>query len=256
MLIVDNVLAHRVGHVDSPQIPLARDVEIGITHLEIVMRDPGQTVDDVRRLLDPLGMQVASLHAPSPIEDDAVFTMIEDYARRATALGAKSLFVSVHTGDKPREWAYPRLRRLGDVAGEFGVALAMETHPNLCQNGDEMRQTMEAVDHPCVGVNFDCANVYYYNRDVTAAGEIAKVAKWVKSVHLKDTDGGFESEHFPVLGRGVVDFGAVFATLAEVGFHGPYTLELEGDAARAGSLEGLVENVRLCRQHLVDIGVL
>ncbi len=251
-----NILAHRVGYVDAPQIPLESDVEIGIRHLEIVMRDPDQTVDDVKRILDPLGMQVASLHAPSPIEDDAVFAMIEDYAKRAAAFGTKSLFVSVHTGEKPREWAYSRLRKLGDIAGEFGVALAMETHPNLCQNGDEMRETMEAIDHPYVGVNYDCANVYYYNRDVTAAGEIAKVAQWVKSVHLKDTDGGFESIHFPVLGEGVVDFAAVFATLAGVGFHGPYTLELEGDAASAGSVDGVVENVRACRQHLVDIGVL
>jgi sugar phosphate isomerase/epimerase len=251
-----NILAHRVGYLDAPQIPLDRDVEIGIRDLEIVMHDPGETVDDVKRVLDPLGMRVASLHAPSPIEDDAVFGMIEDYARRAAAFGTKSLFLSVHTGDKPREWAYPRLRKLGDIAAEHGVALAMETHPNLCQNGDEMRETMEAIDHPYVGVNFDCANVYYYNRDVTAAGEVAKVAPWVKSVHLKDTDGGFESIHFPVLGEGVVDFAAVFATLAAVGFHGPYTLELEGDAASAENPEAMVDNVRACRQHLVDIGVL
>jgi sugar phosphate isomerase/epimerase len=253
---VPNILAHRVGYVDAPQIPLERNVEIGIKHLEIVMRDPDQTVDDVKRIIEPLGMQVASLHPPSPIEDDGVFGIIEDYAKRAVALGTKSLFITVHTGEKPREWAYPRLRKMGDIVAEHGVALAIETHPNLCQNGDDMRETMEAIDHPAVGANFDCANVYYYNRGVTAAGEVAKVARWVKSVHVKDTDGGFESPHFPVLGKGVVDFAAVFATLAEVGFHGPYTLELEGDAASAGSMEALVDNVRACRQHLVDIGVL
>ncbi len=253
---MQNILAHRVGYVDEPQIPLLSDVEIGIKHLEIVFRDPDQTVDDVKRVIEPLGMQVASIHAPSPIEDDAVFGMIEDYAKRAAALGTKSLFISVNTGEMPLDEGYARLRKMADIAGEYGIALAMETHPNLCQNGDNMRQTLEAVDHPALGVNFDCANVYYYNHGITAAGEIAKVAPWVKSVHLKDTDGGFESPHFPVLGQGVVDFAAVFATLAEVGFHGPYTLELEGDAASAGSLDGLVDNVRQCRQHLVDLGLL
>jgi L-ribulose-5-phosphate 3-epimerase len=253
---VGNILALRIGYVHSPFIPLDRCAAIGIKHLEIVMADPTETTDDVLRLIEPHGLQVSSIHAPSPIHDDAVFDMIADYSDRAVRLGARSLFVSVHSGEMPLDEAYARLRRMGDISGERGVALAMETHPNLCQNADIARQTMEAVNHPWVGFNFDTANVYYYNHNVTAAGEVSKIAKYVKSVHVKDTDGGFESPHFPVVGQGVVDYSAVFAALAVVGFHGPYTLELEGDAASADGVDGLVANVAACREYLVGQGLI
>ena len=251
-----NILALRVNYLSSPFIPLDRCAEIGIKHLEIVMEDPNQTTDDVLRLLEPHGLQVASIHAPSPIEDDAVFDMIADYSDRAVRLGTRSLFISVHTGEMPLDEAYARLRKMGDISGERGIALAMETHPNLCQNGDIARQTMEAVNHPFVGFNFDTANVYYYNHDITAQGEVSKIAQYVKSVHVKDTDGGFESPHFPVVGQGVVDYPAVFAALAAVGFHCPYTLELEGDAATADGIDGLVANVAACREYLVGEGLI
>jgi len=87
---------------------------------------------------------------------------------------------------------------------------------------------MKAVNHPNVRINFDTANIYFYNRNRTAVGELAKVIDYVASVHLKDTPGGFEEWTFPVLGTGVVDFPAVFKMLGSRGFVGPYTMELEG----------------------------
>ena len=45
---------------------------------------------------------------------------------------------------------------------------------------------------------------------------------------MKDTDGAYQTWHFPTLGEGVVDFPKVFEILAARGFHGPYTMELEG----------------------------
>ena len=104
----------------------------------------------------------------------------------------------------------------------------METHPDLITNGDVARETMAGVNHPNVQVNFDTGNVYYYNEHVTAVGELEKVIDSVAAVHLKETNGEFETWHFPALGEGVVDYPTIFRMLADKGFTGPYTMELEG----------------------------
>jgi inosose dehydratase len=78
----------------------------------------------------------------------------------------------------------------------------------------------------------------------------------VKSVHLKDTLGGFHDPNFPVLGEGVVDFKSVFEVLNAVGFFGPFTLELEGPKVHTDSPEEMEKHVLRCVEHLRSLGVL
>ena len=47
-------------------------------------------------------------------------------------------------------------------------------------------------------------------------------------MHVKDNRGGFEDWYFPAVGDGgAVDFQAVREILDDVGFSGPYTIEIE-----------------------------
>mgnify|MGYP001170525510 CR=1 FL=1 len=79
------------------------------------------------------------------------------------------------------------------------------------------------------GINFfDTANVYYYNEGVDVVEELRQIARYVAAVHLKDTNGGFKTWHFPALGDGVVDFPSLFEVLEAVSYQGPLTLEIEG----------------------------
>ena len=136
------------------------------------------------------------------------------------------------------------------MAARQGVTLALETHPDLITNAQVARQTMEGVDHAHVRVNFDTANVYFYNHGVDAVEELRRMLPFVASVHLKDTDGGFRSWHFPALGRGIVNFRGVFELLDQAGFTGPCTLEIEG-------IEGEEKTERLvCDRIAESIGYL
>ena len=100
------------------------------------------------------------------------------------------------------------------------------------------------------------ANVFYYNRNVTAEGELAQIAEYVASVHLKDTDGGFESWHFPALGEGVVNFRACIDLLEQRGFSGPFTLELEGIKGEELTEALAKERVEVSIRHLREIGLI
>lgn len=252
-----NMLAYRVGYVQRPQLPLDRVAALGIRHLEIVMA-PEETTDSVLEALAPHGLQVSTVHAPSPLDDEAaLYAGLEDYSARARHLGAQGLFVSVKAGELPLEEAIRRLQRCGDIVAACGLFIALETHPDLAENGDKAAATLAAVDHPAVGWNLDPANISYYNENGDAVVEVRKAARFVRSVHAKDTKGGYKDHTFPNVGEGIVDFAAVGTVLAEAGFAGPYTLEWEGDGKQITPLtvEQMEANIATGVAHLRRLGL-
>ena len=224
---------------------------IGINHIEM----PVPELSDIAAVQDRLakhGLTVVSLQGKCQItQPDAVETMrTQMYA--CSELRVKYLFLSVKAGDVPRHDVWSALRAIGDLAATERVTVVLETHPDLITNGDVGRETMEAVRHPNVRINFDTGNIYYYNHHMTASGELAKCIDYVRTVHLKETNGQFECWHFPALGQGVVDFPEVFRMLNARNFTGPFTMELEGikgqELDEAGQLKMVEDSVAYLRQ--------
>lgn len=201
--------------------------QIGIRNVEIPAPSPEELPVVKKRLADH-GLTATSLQGKTDIKEPSAADVLKPQFEACVALGAKILFLSLKAGATDRSVVWQRMRAIGDLARSFGVTVGVETHPDLATNGDVGLETMKAVNHPNVRINFDTANIYFYNRNRTAVGELSKVIDYVGSVHLKDTPGGFEEWTFPVLGTGVVDFPAVFKMLGDRGFEGPYTMELEG----------------------------
>ena len=226
---------------------------MGIQGLELVWTEE-TTVDQVAAALAPHGLRLTSLHAQCPLEDDALPAVLGQRAAQAADLGATYLFVSAHAGEMSKQEAYERLRRLGDAVAPHQVYLAMETHPDLCQNAANMLETMAGVDHPWVGINYDTANVLYYNEGVDTVGELERVTDHVRGVHFKDTCGKFKDGNFPVFGEGVVDFAAVDQVLTSGGYTGPCAMELEGPTFNAQDRADLAAKVARCVDHLRRVG--
>lgn len=200
---------------------------LGIQYVE-VFAPPLNQCDGLRAELDRWGLQASSLHAACDVARADLADQVAAQMPVFAALGTRYMFVSVKAGDVPFEAVCARLRAAGDVVAEHGVTIVMETHPDLATNGEVALRTMQAVDHPHVRINFDTANVYFYNHNTDALRELRPILPHVSAVHLKDTDGGHRHWHFPALGRGVVDFPEVFHLLDDAGFAGPCTLEIEG----------------------------
>ncbi|GIV17383.1 MAG: L-ribulose-5-phosphate 3-epimerase UlaE [Armatimonadota bacterium] len=200
---------------------------IGIRYTEVSIGKPEDASEWLRQI-EPYDIRISSVICPCDVSSDEGAEGFAKIAQAVRRMGAHIAFVSVHAGDLPLSDVYHRLRRIGDIAGNLGVKVAMETHPDLITNGDIALRTMQAVAHPNVGINFDTANVYYYNEGTDAVTELRKVLPHVFSVHLKDTSGKPRTWYFPTLGQGVVDFPEIFRLLLERGFQGPFTMELEG----------------------------
>lgn len=143
-------------------------------------------------------------------------------------MGVRYMFLSPKRHETPVEIIYERLRRAGDAAADYGVILVLETHPDLGTNGRRHVETMKAIHHPNVRVNFDTANITYYNNGTSAPAELEKCIDYVATLEVKDHSGEFETWNFPALGDGIVDFPSIFAILRRHGYLGPVTIEVEG----------------------------
>jgi sugar phosphate isomerase/epimerase len=249
-----NIIASRPGsyrehrHLAFEYLPKA-----GIRNVEIPPPEPGE-IEGTKAALAEHGLTATSINTRCELSKEDQKRALVRVMDTAREMDVGIVFSSTKTGGLPVETAYQMLRELGDRAAERGVVITMETHPDMCQNGDQMLQTMKAVDHPNIRLNFDPANIYYYNRGVEAVEELKKVAGYVASFHLKDTKGGYKQPEFPVLGKGVVDFPEIFRILNGLGFYGPFTLELEGISGL--TLEKTHQRVVDCVEYLRSIGAM
>lgn len=229
--------------------------ELGIRNVELPVPAVGE-LEAVRKRLADHGLSATSLQARFDVAGADAVDVMKPQLEACAALGAKICFSSVKAGDLDREMVWQRLRQIGDVAGGLGVTLALETHPDLMTNGDVARESITAINHAHVKVNFDTANIYFYNQGCTAVGELEKIIDHVAALHLKDTAGGYQDWNFPALGTGVVDFPKVFEMLRKAGFNGPCTMELEGtrgvELTEAQQLQYVADSVA----YLKKIGVL
>lgn len=252
--MTENIIASRPGsyrehrHLAFEYLP-----KTGITNVEIPPPEPGKVKETMDSLREH-GLTATSLNTRCRLEEEEERKALVRVMGTAREMDVGIVFSSTKAGELDRPRAYALLRELGDVARDRGVTVTMETHPDLCQNGDQMLQTMQGVDHPNIRLNFDPANIIYYNEGMDAIQELEKVAKYVRSFHLKDSPGGYKELRFPVLGKGVIDFPRVFEILNGLGFHGPFTLELEGISGL--SLEDTHQRVVDCVEYLRSIGAM
>lgn len=253
---MENIIACNLGsYRQFRDVAYAHLAEIGLTNVEIGV-PAGDAVDALQAELSAHGLTATSLLGRCDVQSETVVSDFQTTIDIAAQMDVKIIFVSVHAGDTDLNAVYDRLRAIGENAAPAGIKVCLETHPDMIHNGDIALQTMQAVNHPNICVNFDTGNVYYYNHNVTAVTEVQKILGHVGAVHLKDTNGGYRTWHFPTLGEGVVDFKAVFQTLNDVGFYGPFTMELEGVEGENLDEAGAKARVADSLQHLKDIGVI
>ncbi|NPV79757.1 MAG: sugar phosphate isomerase/epimerase [Firmicutes bacterium] len=226
---------------------------LGVKGVEIACPPP----DEAGRVMDEIashGLQVTSVTLSLNWKEMDIPGFVSGL-EAIKQLGAKVIFTSINTGGFDRQEVYRRLRQFGDKAAEYGVVIAMETHPDLVTNGDVAVETMKGIDHPNVRINFDTANVYFYNHDVDAVSELRKVIPYVASIHLKDTNGEYQAFHFGALGEGVVDFPGILKILEDNNFAGPLTMEMEGIAGEELSREEMYKRVEDSVAYLKRIGL-
>lgn len=189
---------------------------------------PADQVAATMARLDRHGLMPLVMRGSANLADVSCVDELATQLATCRRMGVGYMFLSPKHGEAPREVAWERLRKVGAAAAAEDVVVALETHPDLGTNGDVHLETMRAIDHPNIRVNFDTGNITYYNHDADAVEELKKIIDYVATVELKDHNGGYETWVFPPLGKGIVDLRGVLRVLADHRYAGPVTLEFEG----------------------------
>jgi sugar phosphate isomerase/epimerase len=87
-----------------------------------------------------------------------------------------------------------------------------------------MLDVMNAVGSPRLGVNLDIGHAQITDDDLVAS--IRQLGSTIVHLHLEDIKGRVH-RHLP-FGEGDIDFAAVRQALADIGYAGPYVVDLFG----------------------------
>lgn len=116
-----------------------------------------------------------------------------------------------------------QIRQVLPLASRLGVRVLIENVWNgFCETPEQLRDYIDEIDSPWVGVYFDIGNVIRFS---PAEQWIRTLGKRIVKLDVKD----WGSENgFCKIGDGDVDWPAVRAALAEIGFTGWCTAEVGG----------------------------
>lgn len=240
-----NVLACRLANYGKFQhAAWAHLSSIGIKYVFMNVPTPGRLEATKKRLAEH-GLTAVVLRGDADLSKASGVDELAVQLETCEKMGVKYMFLSPKRHGADKQVIYERLRQAGDIAKKHGVTIALETHPDLGTNGDVHLETMKQINHPNVRVNFDTANIHYYNKNTDAPTELRKIIDYVATVEVKDHNGEYKKWNFPALGKGVVDIPGVLRILKEHGYTGPITMEIEG-------IEGTERNEAEIKKDIAD----
>ncbi|MBC7287122.1 MAG: sugar phosphate isomerase/epimerase [Armatimonadetes bacterium] len=116
------------------------------------------------------------------------------------------------------------LYQLLPAAEKAGVVLLIENFVDLPANA--LVETVRKLGDKHLGIVIDVGHAHHSHMPVTAEGEIYAGAPFLRSLHIHDNHGpGTGDEHLPP-GWGTIDWEAVLRALREVGYAGPFMMEV------------------------------
>lgn len=213
---------------------------------------PEEAIDAFAAYLKEKGVRVITANSGGDLEDRAVVERVRRCLGIAKRLGATQMVIAC---PKKSKAVLDHLLELADAALELGIRLALETHPPLVTNAEAGLATMRELNHKNIGINYDVANVYYYNERIDTLAELEKLIDHITHVHLKDSRKRYQDWYFPALGQGEIELDKVITRLNRAGFYGPMSIEIEGIKGEPQpTLEEIQRRVEDSVRYLESIG--
>lgn len=246
--------------VKSDLIPALNQIaELGYTGVEILCERPhcyppevdDAKIDLIARTLADLDLKISNLNANtansyfSPLPPENVFEpslthknqevrrvrekIVAQALRMASRLNASCISV---TSGHPAPGCFPEsavdnfvdsLKRICEIAHRYQVKIGIEYEPGLIiERADEVREVIERVGSPLLGVNLDIGHSYLNREEPEQTIEILKGRIW--NIHLEDIK---NMKHFHLIpGEGDLPFDRYLKALSHAGYNGFLTVEL------------------------------
>jgi sugar phosphate isomerase/epimerase len=217
-------------------------------------------------------------HSPDFISKDPAIRRSEIEKEKAAIRGSAELgitFCRVLSGQRDPEITRPEgiamvvecIQELLPYTEAHGVCLILENHyrdaywqyPEFAHKMDIFLELLDAIpEHPFFGVNYDPSNVLVAGDNPIEM--LQSVRHRLKTMHASDRHldaaGG---TGYPIvlkhgiIGRGAIDYDAIFTILKEIGFKGWISIE-DGDDPAVG-MDHLAESARFLRAKMAEYEV-
>ncbi len=229
--------------------------ELGYDGMELI--SPTEiTAEEIREASEATSMPIHGLvdmkhwqirlSSPDPQVRDNGRQILDRAIADAKTFGGDSVLLvpgKVAGDDETHDHVWNRsiaeIRKSIPVAARLGVRILIENVWNgFCETPDQLKDYIDEINSPWVGVYFDIGN----------AQKFAPSEQWIKTlgsriVKLDIKDWGIENG-FCKIGEGDVDWKAVNEALAEIGFSGWSTAEVQGgDRERLADIAQRMERV-------------
>jgi sugar phosphate isomerase/epimerase len=212
---------------------------------------PGESYKSIPIVRDTVGLVPAATRAERVEQTKQI-------AQFAAWLGAPG--IGVHVGFISEDWESPEfagtvdtVAEVADYCGERDLTVNLETGQ---ETADTLLRVLETADRPNLSVNFDPANMILYGSGEPLEA-LRKVGRYVRSCHCKDatwSDRPGETWGLEVpLGKGAVGIPAFIATLKDLGYSGPLTIEREISGAQ--QIADIKAGIELLRQIKGRLGI-
>lgn len=185
----------------------------------------------VKDLLQEAGLTPFAMSGHTNLMDPDRLPDFVKNIRLAHFFGCRYIVSSIgeaHLEDKAvasDEVAAAHIKTLVPYLEEYDMELVLELHGEHA-TGVRMQQIVALVGSDRVGINYDTANAIFYG-DVCVPEDLAACIDQVKYLHLKEKAGGRQEWDFPALGKGYVEFPAVFTQLRDKANNSPFSIEIE-----------------------------
>jgi len=136
-----------------------------------------------------------------------------------------------------------RARLLADAAADRGIMILMETGQ---ETAAELKQFLEELNHPALGVNLDPANMILYDKGnpIEAANTLAP---WIQHIHVKDAlrtkIPGTWGQEVP-WGSGQVGGPEFLRALKQINFTGALAIEREAGESRLDDIKTAIDALK------------
>ncbi len=181
------------------------------------------------KMISDAGLEVYSVsHHGNFVSDDGFFAELKRLIPLARAMGTEVFVISsgpIDRTSRRRQFVTveKRLRELTEVAEKAGVTLALEAEPNLAvESTRELMQLIWKIESPALRINLDIGHACLTDDDLIET--IRKAAKLIVHAHIDDMAGGAHRHLLP--GTGEIDLPAVMTAFLEIGFRGPFVVDL------------------------------
>lgn len=216
-----------------------------------------ETLGRIKRQMDELGLTAISLSGHSDLTTKDGLELGLKALDICERMGIEIMNTAIggHYSEQEDEEAFMgNIHELADAAAARGIRLGIEIHGEITKSGAAAIPVIERIGRDNVLINYDTANVEFYG-GVRAVDDLPVAVPKLVHCHLKDKRGEGRVWDFPAIGEGHVDFKRVLEILADGGFTGPMSVEIEFDGKEWPPLAEVNRAMKASYEKLTSLGL-